>query len=301
MLDSLLGRASLKAEIAELEAQLADCRETCEQLEAQLEAADRRRREAIREGQAAQEERNRLEDRVEQLTDELERVRGGDDVTPRGRDRLGRHRMAELLELLQGLDAGAEQAYTAMLTDAGTDSVSDHFGARRALIASETPCLCLFDDHGVVELALRPPLAPEPFEIWDSTFQLDPDWFVPTGRFPFALVRADRFALGTFDDETLAYESGFESEVMGRHAKGGYSQARFERRREEQIESHLTRCADRLAAVDTDSLILAGSRDALDRLDVPARVRVPVDASGPPREALTAAFEEVWTTTVTRL
>lgn len=301
MLDSLLGRARLKDAIADLEAELAQCREECDRLEQQLDAANRRRREAIREGQVAQEARSRLEDRVEQLEDELDRTRSSHEVTPRGRDRLSHTRMRQLLDLLERVDAGEEGAFTAMLADGDAAAVREALGDRHAIVASAAPCLCCVDQFGVIELAFDPPMPPEAFEHWDHHFRLEPEWFVPTGRFPFALVRADRFAYGTYDGETIAYVDGFESDVMGRHSKGGFSQARFERRREEQIDQHLGRCEARLADLDAERLVLAGSRDALDRLDVDARARVPVDASGPPREALTAAFEEVWTTTVYRL
>lgn len=302
MLDSLLGRARLKSRIEALEAELAACRDEREALEERLASADRRRKEAIRDGQVAQEERNRLADRVEQLTDELERARGPRDVAPRARDRLGRARMRAVLDLLASVDAGEEGAYTAMLTDGDAPAVREHLGDRAGLVARAAPCLCLFDRHGLVEVALEPPVAPEPFERWDRRFHLEADWFLPNGAFPFAVVRSDLFALGRFEGDDLGHVDGFESDVMGRHSKGGFSQARFERRREEQIERHLDRCRSRLDDLaGRDALVLAGSREALDRLDVDARARVPVDASGPPREALVAAFDEVWTTTVHRL
>lgn len=301
MLDSLLGRASLKAEIEELEAELSGCHDELEELEEKLKAADRRRREAIREGQEAQEDRNRLEDRVEQLTDELERVKGGHEVEVRGRIRLSRQRMTRVLSVLESVETASEDAYTAMLTDGDATAVREHFGDRRAVVMRAAPCLCLFDSDGIVELALEPPIAPEPFEQWDDRFHLEAGWFLPTGTFPFAVVRADLFSRGTFDGSALSYVDGFESDVMGRHSKGGYSQARFERRREEQISNHLDRAEDRLRGLETDRLVLAGSQEALDRLELPARARITVDASGPPKEALSAAFDEVWTTTMHRL
>lgn len=302
MLDSLLGRAKLKADIEDLESELSDCEEELTALEEQLEATDRRRKEAIREAQEAQEERNRLEDRIEQLTDDLDRARGGSDVTLRGRERVGRGRMHHVLDLLDSVSAGDEGAYTAMLTDGDASALREHFGDRQALLTQAAPCLCLFDRHGLIEVALEPPIMPDPFEEWADTFQLQRSWFVPTGDFSFAVVRSDLFAHGRFDGESLSYIDGFESDVMGRHSKGGFSQARFERRREEQIEQHLKESTSRLeGATSNDHLILAGSQEALDRLEVSAHARVAVDASGPPSEALEEAFEEVWTTTLYRL
>ncbi len=302
MLDSLLGRAELKDEIEDLESQLAALESELDSLESELAATDRRRKEAIRDAQVAQEERNTLEDRIEQLTDELDRARDSTEVTLRGRDRYGRTRMRSLFETLSSVETPAEGAYTAMLPDGDSAAVREHFGDRSALVMQAAPCLCLFDRDGVIELALEPPVHPDAFERWDTHFHLDPTWFLPTGAFSFAVVRSDLFAIGRYDGESLAYIDGFESDVMGRHSKGGFSQARFERRREEQIERHLKESRDRLAQTElADRVVLAGSQDALDRLDVEADMRVPVDASGPPRDALDQAFDEVWTTTVHRL
>lgn len=301
MLDSLLGRAKLKTQIEELESELAACEDELESLESKLDATDRRRKEAIREAQEAQEERNRLQDRVEQLEDELERVRGTSDVTLRGRERMGRSGMRSILGLLESVEVGEEEAYTAMLTDGDSPAVREHFGERRALLAQAAPCLCLFDEYGMIEVAFEPPIPPEPFEEWDHRFVLESNWFVPAEAFTFAVLRNDLFALGRFDGSSLAFLDGFESEVMGRHSKGGFSQARFERRREEQIERHLDEAHERLLATDHSRLILAGSQEALDRFGITADTQMAVDASGPPRQALYEAFDEVWTTTIHRL
>ncbi len=301
MLDTLLGRAGLKERINELEQELASCQEELDRMDSKHTAADRRRREAIREAQVAQEERSRLEDRIEQLTDELDRVREGHEVSYRGRHRLDRGTMATVLALLESVETEPEELFTGMVTDGGTTAITEHFGDRRALVSGAAPSLCLFDSQGLIEIAMDPPLPPAPFEHWGDEFRLERSWFLPTDSFPFAVVRADLFAMGRFDGETLGYLDGFESEVMGRHSKGGFSQARFERRREEQIDQHLDRCRRHLGSVDTDRLILAGSREALDRLAIDSRLHVPVDASGSPRSALETAFEEVWTTTMYRL
>ena len=302
MLDALLGRARLKEQIDELERRLATCNDEIERLESQLSSTDERRKEAIRDHQTAREEVHRLEDRIEQLEDRVERSTQDSEVTERGVHPISYRRMSRLLERLKSFDTGAEGAYSAMITSALPPEVSDHFNARQHLVREVIPCLCLFDDEGVIELALEPPLPPEAFEAWDRTFTLEDEWFVPSGRFAFSLVRSDLFAIGRYDGETLTNIEGFESDVMGRHSKGGYSQARFERRREEQIDRHLEQARTRIAAYHRDEpLILTGSKSVIDTLDVAADMRATVDASGSPDDALASAFEEFWTTTVHRL
>ena len=49
--------------------------------------------------------------------------------------------------------------------------------------------------------------------------------------------------------EGFEAEEMVESSVMGKHSKGGWSQKRFERLREEEIKSHADLAAERLAAL----------------------------------------------------
>jgi hypothetical protein len=161
------------------------------------------------------------------------------------------------------------------------------------------------DDHGLVSVALAPPLTPAPRVVWSDGFELDRSNFLPTGRYRLAVVRADVFAVGTFEDrERVAFE-GFRTDVQGEHSKGGFSQARFERLRDEQIEAHLQRCRETLAAVDDGDaaesdppLYLVGDEAAVDALAATAEpaATATVDATGAPETALSTALEEFWQT-----
>jgi len=294
MLDELLGRASLKERIAELE----DERDS---LSEQLAAAKRRRSEAASDRQAADERINRLEDRIAQLEGELERVRGDDlgtDVSYRRTESMGRKRTAAVVDRLTGVDAGAEGALTAVVTDGGDlpDPVRSAFGERAGLVAQAAPCIAVADDAFVVSAALRPPVLPDERCAWDRGFDLDPEWFLPTGSHAVALLRSDLFAVGVYEGvERVAFE-GFESEVKGSHSKGGFSQARFERLRDEQVEEHLDRCRETLSGIDAERLYLVGDGAVVDALDVASDATKTVDATGDPEAALDDAVRSLWTT-----
>jgi hypothetical protein len=109
------------------------------------------------------------------------------------------------------------------------------------------------------------------------------------------LVRADRFALGVYeDDERVSFE-GFVSDVMGEHSKGGFSQARFERIRDGQIDDHLDRVRESLAGLDAP-LYLTGERVVLTEFEDLAALTRPVGATGEPETALSTAVHELWST-----
>jgi peptide subunit release factor 1 (eRF1) len=307
MLDELLGRAELKERIEELEAET-------ESLEAQLEAESDRRAAAVRDKQEAEQRVNELEDRVTELEDRVERA-GGDEAGPEFRDRtdLRGERRERVLDLLASVETTEEEMLTAYVPDDPPADVREAFGDRAPLVSRAAPCLAVRDQEGLVAAALRPPNPPEAFTEWSDQVEMEREWLAPTGRYALAVVRADLFALGVYEVapgeaaggrasaeasgiedriERVHFE-GFQSDVKGKHSKGGYSQDRFERRRESQIREHLDDCQDALAEVDADRLFVVGETTLLDEFEADATAAV--DATGKPEAALEDAHDDFWT------
>lgn len=296
MLDRILGRASLKERIEELE-------DEKRRLEEQLEGESDRRSEAARRRQEAEERVNHLEDRITELEDRVERsggTEGGENSTVeqpefRSEDRIRGDRLAEVLDRLESFETGAEGALTVMLADGSVpETVRETLGDRAPLAERASPCVLVHDDAGLVSASLRPPVAPEPFVEWSDGFEFEREWFEPIGTYSLALVRADLFALGTYEDgERVDYE-GFESDVKGSHSKGGFSQGRFERRRDAQVEEHMEKCEAALADAP-DPLYVVGEKTVLGEFSTQAAVTSAVDATGKPEAALADAHHEFWT------
>ncbi len=289
MLDDLLGRTELKERIADLE----DERDS---LQAQLDAERERRADAASARQDAEERVNRLEDRIADLEGRLDAAGDdGADLSFRRREALRGDRLRAVLDRLASVDAGAEGAVTAMVEDGVPDAVADLLGDRAALVGRAAPCLVVADDAGLVAATLEPPVAPDPFVTWSDGFDLERSWFLPTGGHAVALVRSDLFALGRYRGAERVGVEGFESDVKGDHSKGGFSQGRFERRRDAQIDEHLADCRDRLADVG-DPLYVVGDRGAVEELADLAAATAAVDATGDPEAALDDAVRSLWTT-----
>lgn len=294
MLDRLLGRAELKEQVAALE-------DERERLRNQLEAETERRREAVRDRQAADERVNELEDKIAELEGRLEREsseRAGpayDRVTTVGHERAG-----ELVRRLSSLRTDREGALSALVPDdtADPDGLVSFFDEEWELVTRAAPCLAFADDEGLLRVLLDPPLTPEPFTRWDDRFRIESDWFVPTGRFTLALIRSDLFAAGVYDGTERVEMEGFRSDVRSDHSKGGFSQGRFERRRQEQVDDHLSRCREALSSLEPDRLIVVGERTVLSTFRTDADATAAVDATGPPDEALADAFRSFWRTQV---
>jgi peptide subunit release factor 1 (eRF1) len=294
MLDDLLGRSELKARIAGLE-------EERERLEGRLEGERERRREAVRDRQEADERVNRLEDRIADLEGRLDRA--GEEREPefRGVESLRGERVREVLDRLESVRTAEEGLLTAMVDEGLPDGVREAFGEHAALVSRAAPCLAVTDDAGLLSAALVPPVRPEPFVTWSDGVDLEREWFVPEGAFAFALVRSDLFALGEYEGRERRSRTVFESDVKGDHSKGGFSQGRFERRRDAQIDEHLERCEEAIAKREADRLIVVGQRTLLKEFTEEALETRAVDATGRPAEALERAFREFWTTRLYRI
>ncbi|MFB6233619.1 MAG: Vms1/Ankzf1 family peptidyl-tRNA hydrolase [Haloarculaceae archaeon] len=297
MLDDLLGRTELKERIEALE-------EEKEHLQRQLEAEQERRADAVTDRQEAQRRRNRLEDRVVELEDRVERLQS-EDVERSFRREASVHgpRLAELLARLESVETGPEGLLTAYVADGRDvpDAVRNAFGARAGLVGRAAPCLAVTDDAGLLGVCLSVPVPPEPFVEWGEQVRLDRSWVQPNGTFTLALVRSDLFAMGTYDGAERTAFHGFDSDLTSQHSKGGFSQARFERLRDEEIADHLDRCRAALAERTADPLYVVGERSVIWEVSDLAEVTEPVDATGDPEAALDDAFESFWTVQVRSL
>lgn len=297
MLDRLLGRAELKAEIEALEGTLEELEAERDELERELERAESRRKRAVTERQDAQHRANKLEDRIEQLEDTVDRLQSEETtLSVRHETTLRGHRLGEVLARLESVETGPQGALTAYVAD-GHDiprEVREAFGERTALVSRAAPCLALADDAELVAVCLRLPVPPEPFVEWGDEFVIEREWCQPRGRYTLALVRSDLFAMGTYQgDERTAFH-GFDSALKSQHSKGGFSQARFERLRDEQIDEHLDRCLAALEERETDRLFVVGERSILGEFMGRADATAAVDATGDPEDALSDAWRDFW-------
>jgi peptide subunit release factor 1 (eRF1) len=296
MIDRLLGRAELKDRIDELESEK-------HHLERRVEAESERRSDAVADRQRAEARVNRLEDRITSLEDRVERAERDDpSFAFRHTTTAFGSGVADVLGRLRAVESDdPEGVLTAFVPsdDAVPASVRDHFGDRSRLVRRAAPAVVVADDTGAVSAALSVPLPPEPFDRWAARPRLPARWFRPTGRFAFAVVRADTFARGVYEAGERVDVEGFTTDVKAAHSKGGFSQGRFERRREGQIADHLEDARSVLEdATDVDRTIVVGERSVLGEVRELADHTDVTDATGPPEEALTDAFRDFWTVRV---
>ena len=291
MLDDLLGRTELKEQVAALEAERDD-------LEAQLAAEGDRRAEAVRARQEAEERVNRLEDRIADLEGKVDADDGPVDRSFRHRETVRGRRLDAVLERLDSFEGDRESVLTAVIDEDVPVAVADLLGDRAALVDRAAPCVVCADDTGLLAVAMRPPITPEPGVKWSDGPAVDRSWFRPTGRYALALVRSDVFAVGVYEAGERVEFEGFTSDVKSDHSKGGFSQARFERLRDEQIADHVERSEAALADADADRLFVTGDSRLVGEFEADADETAAVDATGEPEPALADAHASFWSVRV---
>ena len=305
MIDELLGRAELKARIEELE-------DEKHHLQRQLDAESDRRADAVSAKQQAEKRINELEDKITELEDTLDRHQSASDAdagrTPRATDTVRGDRLDEILRRLRSVETGPEGALTAVIEDEDlplSRTIRSTAGDCGPLVRQAAPTIYYADDAGLISVCLRPPITPEAFTEWDSEFTVDEAWFRPTGTLVFGVVRADVFAVGVYEEGERLTHAGFETDVKSDHSKGGFSQGRFERIRNEQIDNHLDEARELLTETvdeaDPDRVILTGGKSVLPELAELADHTATTDAGGKPLDALEHAFADFWSTRVVTL
>jgi peptide subunit release factor 1 (eRF1) len=252
---------------------------------------------------------NRLEDRIADLEGRLEQTADADTASFRGRETLSQRRTAEVLRRLRSVETDAEGALTAFVTpESLPNAVSKLVGDRTPLVRRASPCLVCADDAGLVAIALAPPCPPEPFTHWGSGFEVPENWFRPQDGDTLALVRSDLFVVGQFEagadnDGTWTVVETVESDVKSAHSKGGFSQARFERRRDAQVDEHVEKAQEALdsATEGTGRLVVVGERTVLGAFEARADYVGRVDATGDPDAAFADAVTDFFSTTLSLL
>jgi hypothetical protein len=98
-------------------------------------------------------------------------------------------------------------------------------------------------------LLLVPPFpVPENLRREGNTFALDPlEEMMETPVLVLSVHAGETFIGVALSREGFEAEERVESSVMGKHSKGGWSQKRFERLREEEVKGHADLVAERLA------------------------------------------------------
>ena len=227
--------------IQELEEKLEEAREEKESWKNRFEAEKERRSTYSKEKQEAEERINRLEDKLEGLKsgEEKEEIEEEDN----SKKDLGFNEARRVVSKLSSVESSEKDLVTVYHTG-DIDDIDDLRGLKNSIGKAQfnsisDPGIYLFDEDHVLDLFL----SCRPF--------FDSEWVSGDG---FSLGQVSDFIeegkvwvkVSAGDSKVFRESSGdlelvenVKDRVNRQHRSGGFSQGRFERKRDEQIEGHL--------------------------------------------------------------
>jgi hypothetical protein len=244
----LFGKKKLDDRVRELETSLSEAQKKNEELSATLEKRD----EKIKKLTSAYQEANVALKAAEQRTAsvgarlEPEEAVGqktqGTKLTPREFERL-----IKKLSILRSPEEDLLTAYVGV-SKALPSGLPDEAEKLIAAIGSERGWAVLHFPQ-LFTLVLKPPLPMTESSLSvGSSFQLDPlKELMDTPVLVISAHAGDTFLGVSLNIEGFEAEELVQSQVKEKHSKGGWSQKRFERLREEDIKNHIEDVVERLA------------------------------------------------------
>ena len=260
----------LKDRIEELEALLTEKKEEIEKLEEMLEAEKDRRSGLARQKQDAEEELNQLKDRLRNLEEET-----SDNVEEKTErpeaESLGFENAANMLKKLDSMESPKKDLVT-IYSPSEIDDLDDLRGLKNSISKEQYSrikglssfCAFLDQDTGDTILETRP--------FFDSRFEVEEFFdaeelleFIRSEKF-WALVSAGNTRIFREENGDWKEIESIKSRVDREHSKGGFSQGRFERKREEQIEKHVNQVREKLKEFEEEDLYLLGTQELCEKL-----------------------------------
>ena len=251
----LFGKRKLEERIEELEAERTRLEGEKEELLRTLEKREERIRKlsaAIQEANLAlKAEEQRGTARASPASSQAARGESPEEHKPRAR-RLGLRDMDSLLERLQAVRSPREDLMTACYSRASPESglLPEPLAKAASAINSQRGVIILHCPQ-LFSLLLIPPFPiKESHSHEGADFSLDP--IREMMEEPVLLVSAhagDTFLGVCLSRDKFEAEELVQSSVMGKHSKGGWSQKRFERLREEDVKAHVDLVTEKLEAM----------------------------------------------------
>jgi hypothetical protein len=246
----LFGKKKLDDRILELQAALAKLEDEKEELLRTLEKRDEKMRKLSSANQEANLALKAAEQKAAALTAPAPTaVEWCEEQKPKAR-KLSLREMNLLMERLKACRSPKDDLLVAFYPGPvpEDDALPSQIKKAAAAIKSQRGGIILHNPQ-LFTLQLIPPFPiQESYSREGSTFALDSlEEMMDTPVLIVSAHAGETFLGVALSREGFEAEEQVESQVMGKHSKGGWSQKRFERLREEDIKSHVDLVSEKLA------------------------------------------------------
>ncbi len=222
----LFGVKRLKKEKKELEERISELENEIKELESykkRWEKEKKRYKKAVTEKQEAYEKINKLEDRISTLKDKSGK-KSVEENFSNGFRKVEGFKIRKYLESLNKLEI--------------KNATTVYNPAEKAFFDKKMSEVVLYEPF-MVKSVLKTPVPLEHGKFRSDSFFLDSLMDKMDCRTLYIHFSIGGSGVGVFEDMELVESEIIVSDIKSKHKKGGYSQKRFERIRNEQIENHV--------------------------------------------------------------
>ncbi len=256
----------LEQKVEELEQRLEDEKEEKNRWKNRFEAEEERRKELSRKKQEAEEKLNRLKDRQEKGSDTSQK----EEKRHKGFETLDYESTRGLLDKLSTIESVKGE----LVSIYSPRELEDHSDLRDiknsvtkqqySKIQGEKGVVAFIDDDLGSFILKLAPFYNENFAVGKSFDINSLNKFFESEKY-FVLVSAGETYV--YREENGDYEElkSLKSRINREHGKGGFSQGRFERKRDEQIDKHINEVEEFLEGLDGE-IYLRGERNLCKQL-----------------------------------
>ncbi len=248
-------------ELEQLRQEIEGLRDEKQSLEKRFEAEKERRSKLARQKQEAEEELNRLRDRLRSLESQ-DKEEEQDDET-RDFEPADFSRVYRMLEKLDSLESPEEDLVT-VFSPGKLSEVDDMKGLRNSVdqkqlrLVRQNESFAAFLEPDFLELILKTRPFFEPGWSLGDRFELSPLLEFIESEKTWVLVSAGETKIYREQAGEVKEIGQVKTRVNSKHSSGGYSQTRFERKREEQVQEHLDQVSEALE--ERENIYLLGEK-----------------------------------------
>lgn len=280
MLEKIFG-SNKEEKIEELKSQVENKEKEIEKLKKELKKENKRAKEAITKKQKTDKELKEAKHKIESLEDRIKNLEKEDKPKRRMKEStfLQKENLMMLIDELESLKSNKGSLvtnYIKNLEEAGRDEIVSVLRK----IESETGYIHLQDRFKIVDIILVPPFPIESEFYRGEIFRLEKirKMLESEKAIGFVSAHAGRSAVGLVRGDKFEKFSVVKSGVRDKHSKGGFSQGRFERGREEQIQRHSKKIMNQMKKIITnpDYVILDGNEKMISSLRDRLSINVPL-------------------------
>ncbi|MCG7850367.1 MAG: hypothetical protein MIO93_14510 [ANME-2 cluster archaeon] len=285
MLDKLLGKKVLEERIQALEAQVEMLKLEKQSIIARQASKDETARKAVSQKQVVEVELNTERIKIKTLEHEISTLRtdAAGKITSHNISSISRKSLDNFLFQISSVRTRNSNLVTVYLRPGdslsdldGSNELFERLGPEKAgiidKIDSSTGIAVFYDTKGMVRevMALYLPVDISSWQV-DDKFQTTPLNMMMETNVNLCVIIAhagESFIGFTGSPESFEVHKIIRSSVKGKHTKGGWSQRRFERLRDEDVQHHAEKVSDTLKVMiqevdDRIDFIMAGGDSRL--------------------------------------